>query len=292
MIDDRRSPRRGFTLVELLVVIGIIAVLISILMPALSRARESAQTIKCLSNLRQIGMAVAAYAADNKGYMIPCGWNPPAEPAGAPSDALSNFWPNILVDYNYLQAPNAFNTEPQMNSAFACPSGVFELSSPDLSNLGNLPATRLDQTGAEAYRYYSNNTGFAVDCWYGMNAESATSSANVDQYHGYPGRRIAAGTTKGLMPMSTYRRSADLVLFFDGTIYNLTTNGNRINARHGRYTQTNLEFLDGHAETYPTASLPGGMGLQGGTVSGAAFSVANLNANYPSPPGLIWQLDQ
>jgi prepilin-type N-terminal cleavage/methylation domain-containing protein/prepilin-type processing-associated H-X9-DG protein len=69
MSTSRR--RQAFTLVELLVVIGIIALLISMLLPALNRARESAKTVQCASNMRQIGIACRMYAEANKSAVPP-----------------------------------------------------------------------------------------------------------------------------------------------------------------------------------------------------------------------------
>jgi prepilin-type N-terminal cleavage/methylation domain-containing protein/prepilin-type processing-associated H-X9-DG protein len=71
--NRRSGSHSGFTLVELLVVIGIIAVLIALLLPALGRAREHAQSVSCMSNLRQINLALLQYANDNKLTLPPYG---------------------------------------------------------------------------------------------------------------------------------------------------------------------------------------------------------------------------
>jgi prepilin-type N-terminal cleavage/methylation domain-containing protein/prepilin-type processing-associated H-X9-DG protein len=94
------AHRPAFTLVELLVVIGIIALLISILLPALTRVRSSAQSTACLSNLRQVGIAFRMYASDNDDWF-------PAY-MGRTLDTPftryrhANTWPDMLMEGKYL----------------------------------------------------------------------------------------------------------------------------------------------------------------------------------------------
>jgi prepilin-type N-terminal cleavage/methylation domain-containing protein len=70
------SKPRAFTLIELLVVIAVIALLISILLPALGKSRKTARTALCMSNMRQFGAALGNYAADHKNVSSAFSWNP------------------------------------------------------------------------------------------------------------------------------------------------------------------------------------------------------------------------
>ena len=86
-IDPSRKTSSGFSLVELLIVIGIITILVSLLLPAVAKVREHANRVKCAANLRQIGLAAQMHAIEHVGYLPTAGWqwdatNGIADPVG------------------------------------------------------------------------------------------------------------------------------------------------------------------------------------------------------------------
>jgi prepilin-type N-terminal cleavage/methylation domain-containing protein/prepilin-type processing-associated H-X9-DG protein len=119
-MNTRIIKNRGFTLIELLVVISIIALLVGILLPALGAARASAQKVVCLSNVRQAGVAIFNYVAENDDYFpiyTSEGWREaPYQLADRRSSAVVQpngnpgyWWTSYLVLNGYLPGPEAFD---------------------------------------------------------------------------------------------------------------------------------------------------------------------------------------
>src|SRR3954454_19138818 len=155
-----KAPHRrdAFTLVELLVVIGIIAVLISILLPALSKAREKANTIRCAANLRSVGQGIAAYVAQYRGAL----------PA-------SNFYKGLAFDSTTGQLPTTPSDgyvhwssfiygdqeKASNDAAYRSPAGWEAFQCPSLSGGGLPPANTFEGNGEGL----ENESGASVVDW-------------------------------------------------------------------------------------------------------------------------------
>ena len=147
--------RRAFTLVELLVVIGIIALLISILLLSLNAARESARVIKCASNLRSIGQGIAIYIADNKGvlpasnYYKGFHWEGTKQEPDSPKDGYVHWSSFIYGDKSKSGTDNAYK---QLG-------GWDALQCPSLPN-GGLPPANTYKGNSETF---ANEVADAID---------------------------------------------------------------------------------------------------------------------------------
>jgi prepilin-type N-terminal cleavage/methylation domain-containing protein/prepilin-type processing-associated H-X9-DG protein len=190
---------RGFTLVELLVVIGIIAVLIGILIPVLGRAREVANLTKCRANLSQIGLALRMYANDNKDHLpdpVACGDTStcvfayayrrgvnepdPANPAVVETLGL----PNLLFRYKYLPSAQVWvcpsrggrvSTLSELNSYCW---NVSTTTSAYTSKQRNVPPTVNGVRSPKDWWYVQDNVFYAIKATNVASTSSAVTPTN------------------------------------------------------------------------------------------------------------------
>lgn len=139
----------AFTLVEILVVIGIIAVLISLRLPSLNKARRSANQVACSSNLRQVGLAHQLYMQDNKGHQV-------EGSLAVPPPTTFLFWTDLLRPYLGLKKYYDGSVQPIPPEAkvLICPEDV---TYGGMYDLGALPYGRPIASPDFALRSYSLN---------------------------------------------------------------------------------------------------------------------------------------
>ena len=209
---------KKFTLLELLVVVAIIGILASLLLPSLSKARKSAETAVCLSNLRQIGIAQQLFVSDEQKYPY-VGWFIPTMVKNNNS-ALSEIHMKLL--------PYTSDVENEVSKLFACPGF----------------SQNIDGSGIEESHNYMNE-GLIIDeeeqyIWDGVGA-------NPLRVYGKPEHSTLPGSMHDIVnPSKTY--SIHEIFSLDGTGWGKQS-GIPFHGYKGARAQRNALFFDGSANT-------------------------------------------
>ena len=269
-----RNGFRGFTLVELLVVIGIIALLIAILLPALTKARQAAMTIVCLSNLKQVGMAVFNYAAENNGK-APYGdidaTGDSFKPKGLKTSNMAvlvseKLFPGGRTNPNVVWAgvgPGGFK-DLLFCEALRCPAGQFLPANGASKAMGRfrnqpVPLPVFVDAGADESamrstpKIYSN---YVLSTYSGTNAPEAKGGAGITSVNG---NNVIApfgncGTKSntvirfdsGNRRLSMVRRASETWMAWEAGSASQHTIS-RVSWRHPNLS-ANFVYFDGHAE--------------------------------------------
>jgi prepilin-type processing-associated H-X9-DG protein/prepilin-type N-terminal cleavage/methylation domain-containing protein len=298
--SDHNSP--AFTLVELMVVIGIIAVLIAILLPALQSARRAAQATKCLSNLRQLSMAFVSYSINHRGCIIPSYTMTGVSGVDGSGTGLPlEGWASILDRDKYVAGDREYN-----RSVFTCPAtfniAPFETAAQTGTDPGN-PKGYMDwpciRSGATVAPTTIPERGFdrIIRVGYWINADNPIGSAAFvipNQYYtcsvGYgPGSN---GLYLQHQRTSRIRKSARLIVLADGVYAGRQrdtrpyTLNSRVGYRHGKgFGDTaNVAFADGHAEPIKGARFPRALSLPTITIPMARMDNLGDNPTVYSNP--------
>ena len=221
-----RGWRRGFTLVELLVVIGIVAVLVALLLPALNKARIQARTVACASNLRQMSMAYSMYLSENHGKA-------PAYALSTRTGFFDGFWMKILSPYHQnVQHVRVCPETPEKSGAWG---SAFTTWGPDHD-----PNFMGEYYGSYAYNGWLHTT------------------IPWDGYHippGYP-HSVTVPLFADAIWMDTWPTATDPIPNTVTELYQGIDSGlGRVCiARHGGKF-INVTFLDAHVERVPLEDL-------------------------------------
>jgi prepilin-type N-terminal cleavage/methylation domain-containing protein len=164
---------RGFTLVELLVVIGIIALLISILLPALNSARRQAREVQCQSNMRQMLIGVQFYADVNQGYVVPMTYGIVSGGETRPFtlQIQNRFLPRLPPGWD--PSTNNLQAWRSLSPVFQCPS------------FNRIEGTYAGLTGYSMNMYLNSGNDVNPNLWYNPDMRIGT-GANVDSNQTVP----------------------------------------------------------------------------------------------------------